>query len=435
MSASSLLLTLLALAGTTPAEADRARIQAKAEGKVSQTLADRGLRVGGTTCRRSGGWSCRWRAADEIAGWTYRCDGAASLPAGLGAVDVERCHRRAPVLAPLDAEPTTPAFGFNEGWRERPDLLDEGQAAGADTNRFVVSWMSVQPRRDVSRWDLYDPIYDSMLEAGARPVLVLISAPCWAQAAPPGPCREEREAARPPARRHVADFARFAAAAAKRYPEALAIEIWNEPNSGAFWRARRPDPALYAEMLAAARRAVGRDRSDLPVVSGGLAPFGSTRDDHFAAHEFLDRVYRATPGSSGAIADAIAVHPYPGDGRTPTRRVRTLLAQAKAVQIRHGDAHTPLWVTEVGLSTSSAERVSELGQARGLVAIYEILRRVPGVPVVLFHRLTDLREGPSSPESGWGVLEAGGAAKPAYCSLAGAVAAASGADLSAPEGC
>ena len=40
---------------------------------------------------------------------------------------------------------------------------------------------------------------------------------------------------------------------AQRYPEAAAIEIWNEPNVHWFWRPR-PDPARYTELLVEALR-------------------------------------------------------------------------------------------------------------------------------------------------------------------------------------
>ena len=56
------------------------------------------------------------------------------------------------------------------------------------------------------------------------------------------------EAAQDPVEKHLL-LAALCAALAQRYPEAVAIESWNEPNLWAFWRPQ-PDPDMAARLTA-----------------------------------------------------------------------------------------------------------------------------------------------------------------------------------------
>jgi hypothetical protein len=85
---------------------------------------------------------------------------------------------------------------------------------------------------------------------------------------------------------------------------------------------------------------------------------------------------------------------------------------------------TPIWVTEVGLSTAGPFPYSLDDQARGLRLIYRRLERMPDVPAIVVHRLIDGPKKLETAESGWGVVHRDLTPKPALCSLATARGAA-----------
>ena len=75
----------------------------------------------------------------------------------------------------------------------------------------------------------------------------------------------------PPAENYLPHFSWFAALVAQRYPEAVAIESWNEPNLWAFWRPQ-PDPGMAARLTAWVNAGVDLVDPGMPVILGGLSP-------------------------------------------------------------------------------------------------------------------------------------------------------------------
>jgi hypothetical protein len=92
------------------------------------------------------------------------------------------------------------------------------------------------------------------------------------------------------------------------------------------------------------------------------------------------------------------------------------------VKERHGDAATPLWVTETGISTTGFDerfRRTEADQATGIVDLYRRLKPEPDVNAILINSLVDQLADPG--ENGFGLVRADLSRKPAYCALAMAV--------------
>ncbi len=313
---------------------------------------------------------------------------------------------------PEPAREQKPHFGYNEDWGTQAELLDEAAASGADTIRSNLAWPDVEPEPGSYDWSRYDELYGQALDLGLRPLWVLANAPCWAYGEPPG-C--ETVPGHPPDSAHIADYAHFAALVAERYPEARGIEIWNEPNLDRFWVGEPPNPEHYAALLIAAYDAVKKANPKMPVLAAGLLPAGETTDGKIAYAEFLTRTLDA--GARGQF-DAVAVHPYPFFSEEPVRRVGAILNNTREVLERNGEGETPIWVTEVGISTSGPAPFSPEAQAEALVGIYEFLKAQPDVPVIIFHRFVDVEGIEGARESGWGVLTSDGDQKPAYCAMA-----------------
>jgi hypothetical protein len=310
-----------------------------------------------------------------------------------------------------------PLFGYNEEWANDLDKFGLAAAGGADVARAVISWQVVEQRPGRRNWERYDPVYERMVEAGIRPIWVLADAPCWAWKEKPSKCPKRDPVARAPSSEHDDDWADFAADVVERYPETAAVQSWNEPNLVDFWKPR-PDVERAAEMTAAVNDAVEKVNPEVPVLFGGLAPLYETIPEkrEVAYDEFLRDAYEAVGRGHW---DAVAMHPFPrfrnhggflDDIVDHIKTVRAALAKSRA-------RGTPIWVTEIGLSTAGSFPYTEEEQADGLVRIYERLAAMRDVPAIIVHRLIDMPANRRA-ESGWGVIRENREPKPAYCALA-----------------
>jgi polysaccharide biosynthesis protein PslG len=361
---------------------------------------------------------CNWRAEGNLPGGVpYRCAGQARYTVAERSWRIERCRNMLLPRIPLTEEPGPhPLFGYNDGWSDLGvQWLDMLRASSAVVAREGLAWRGVEGSRGNFDWQRYDQIYGQMLDRGIRPIFGLISAPCWAQGKP-ARCRRGKDQIHP-SPSHYDEFARFAALAAQRYPLALGLEVWNEPNWKVFWGGK-PDPRAYGQMFKAAARAIHEANPQMPVLTAGLSPHANTSRQATAFPRFLKRIYKS---GAAKLADAISAHPLPSVSYRGgyIDRVRMQLGQIQRVMSRHHDRSTPIWVTETGVSTTGSEPYSQVEQAKALVDIYTTLRRVHNLPVVVFHRFRDA-PGEKAKEAGWGVVTSSGQRKPAFCAIAAA---------------
>jgi hypothetical protein len=287
--------------------------------------------------------------------------------------------------------------------------------AGATTFRYVVDWRLVQPEPQTWHWSFYDAAYRALVARGIRPLLTIAWAPGWARS-------EERsctsqDCTYPPHPGHDVEWREFARKVAQRYPQAAAIEVWNEPNLTYSWKPW-PDPARFTQLLRLAYAGVKQARPDMPVVAGGFGNLQSAHETGIPFELYLKRVYAA--GARGRM-DAIGIHPYPGGAGD--RILDATLRQARAVRDAAGDRGTPLWATEIGLTTTGRVGiVSEEVQASELVRMYRKLAAMEDVEAFIVHTMVEQRAPFLAGElQGYGVLRLGSLRpKPAYCALAAA---------------
>ncbi len=236
---------------------------------------------------------------------------------------------------------------FEEGEFERL------RAAGADAVRTTFQWAEVQhgllPLYD---WRKYDALMEQAAEERVSILPLLIGSPEFAAPLSSQP---------PTSFITKLMFAGFASAAVERYghggsfwdshPELPYMpiegwEVWNEPNLPSFWTAGQPDSREYAQLLVLIGRAIKLADPRAKVVLAGLAHPKTERVT--SAPEFLAELY-AFPVVREAF-DVVAVHPYAATVQGVDRK----LAQVRAVMARNGDAHKPLWITELGWSSAGA---------------------------------------------------------------------------------
>jgi hypothetical protein len=391
------------------------RIDRCLNAELYQLLVERGLHVKAILNARVGDHVIKfeWRAEGVWPGDVpYRCKNVARYERDTGEWTLGPCATEITPAAPLLPQPAPhPTFGFNDSWTQPGALAQIGRATaiGAEVARYTIQWSGVEPSRDRYDWPVYDQVYANLVRHGVQPVLIVGYAPCWAQDNP-----RDCSLVGSPSGDEIDEYAEFAAAVARRYPKAFAIEVWNEPNWSHFW-APKPDPLRYSRMVRAAADAVHATGTGVPVILAGNAPLANDWENGkgMSFDGFLRRVY-----DEGGIGRAAAVshHIYFGKVRDRVLTMRQQIGRLRAVMAAHGDGQLPLWITEVGLS--STEETDIDGQGPGLAQIYETLRRIENIPVVIVHRFFEGQDplGPGIDHRG--IIAADGDPKPAYCALA-----------------
>ena len=279
--------------------------------------------------------------------------------------------------------------------------------------RTEVPWSSLQPTGpgviSQASQAYLDRLVSDADAAGITVILNVDSSPCWASAAPAAllrKCRPGRPSVAerwPP--KNPASFAAFVTYLTERYGQDLtAIEIWNEPDqANELYFAGPHKAARYAAVLRAAYTAIKLVNPHTMVLAGSLVgPNGV----------FLRALYAA--GIKGYY-DALAVHFY-------TLTVASLRS-IHEVQLANGD-HTPLWLDEFGWSSCWPRHkidheqacVTPAVQAQNIRSIFGQLSRMPYVAAAVIYKLE------SGAQEEFGMLAAGGRAKPAFSALASALA-------------
>ena len=135
-----------------------------------------------------------------------------------------------PIVSSTPAAPNP--FGFDLRTYAKADILPYVVEAQPKWSRAGdLLWAAVEPERGGGyRWEgmaELDANIARLRSAGIEPLVIIQWSPPWAQSIPGELCS-------PPRPEHIADFARFAAAAAARYSSGpLQVdywEIWNEPD-------------------------------------------------------------------------------------------------------------------------------------------------------------------------------------------------------------
>jgi hypothetical protein len=180
---------------------------------------------------------------------------------------------------------------------------------------------------------------------------------------------------------------------------AAAYEVWNEEDETDFWGAA-VDAGRYASILTAAYPKLKQADPGAKVLLGPLT--GNN-------YNFLGQVYAAGAGSS---FDAASVHTdtaclvdppssfYREDGKV-ARFTFLGFRSVRDVMVANGDAAKPIWMTELGWTTTTstcsrgtwagqkASGVSEAAQAADLKEAYHCLASYPYVETGLWFTLRD----------------------------------------------
>jgi hypothetical protein len=251
----------------------------------------------------------------------------------------------------------------------------------------------------VSAWAKYDDIVAGAGQRNIQIIARLGNPPSWTRAltdtigtnAPPD---------------DFGDFADFATVVAERYRDDIGYyQIWNEPNGNEEWGLQDVDPEGYTELLCLAYDRIKAVDPDAVILAGALTPTVAMDGRNLNDLIYLERMYAA---GAGACFDVMSAQGY-GLWSGPTdKRLRPSVINyphhlfIRDVMVRHGDAHKPIWISEMGWNAAPDSiaplygRVTEEQQGRYAVEAFERARQdwpwVGAVNYWFFKRPTDLEK-------------------------------------------
>jgi len=249
------------------------------------------------------------------------------------------------------------------------EQLQRLRRGGVDSVRIPVVWPLVQASPGGTfDWSGVDKQVEDITLAGIEVLPFLSGAPEWAVPSVfvPGSHGLAKAPRNLPASGAAASgWSAFVSAAVARYgpdgtfwSEHPALpaqpirtwQIWNEENFKYF--VVRPNPAEYGRLLKLSFSAIRAVDPGAQLVLGGLfarpreATFKARPRQAYFATDFLDKLYRTTPGVKSKFA-GVALHPYTSE----YQQLIPDIEEFRAVLQRHHDVGKGLWITELGWSS------------------------------------------------------------------------------------
>lgn len=269
---------------------------------------------------------------------------------------------------------------------------------GAESVRIPFEWAELQPRRNSPiEWAEIDRVIERANLAGLDVLPTVAGAPTWAvhQRRVPGgrgamaPARLPTRGAAAGAWRRLLRLTvlRYGPRGSfwKEHPELRKrpIRFWqigNEPNFKYF--VARPNAAEYGKLVMQSYASIHRTDRGARIVLAGLfgEPAGCRREKRPlspCADDFLDRMYRTTPGLKKRFV-GVALHPY----SRWWQHLRPQIESVRAVLAKRRDAGKGLWVTELGWSSKPPEPNRNAfakgvnGQRNQLRGAFRLLKRM-----------------------------------------------------------
>lgn len=251
--------------------------------------------------------------------------------------------------------------------------------AGVSSVRLPLYWIGAQPKSPYladPNWRGFDREVAIAAREGIRIMPFVWGSPEWAASE-----RGTMPVRTPFQRWAWSDFLR---AAAERYgaegefwEEHTALpylpverwEIWNEENLVTF-SADDPSPARFASLIRISGKALKKVDPGAEVILGGFFGRPLQVPPNVASGDFLARIYRA--GNVKRWFDGVGLHPYVAEARAMGSQLRNL----RRIMRRHGDAATPIYITELGWGSDSGPTRWERGlhgQAAELTRAFEMI--------------------------------------------------------------
>ena len=366
-----------------------------------------------------------------------------------------------PPTAPAQptAVPTVPALQDpNMGFGIQADFITSASVDFTDQARKLrMSWVKQQMRWGVFSpaqgqfdWTGFDRAIGQANAKGLKVMLSIVTAPQWSHPALQ-PTTDDPDAINaPPDDLNL--YAQFVGEVVKRYQGKVhAIEIWNEQNIDAEWRAvpQAVSPEKYVEMLKLASQAIKAVDPNVIVISGALAPTGYFLGGCSAAGcddgPYLKRMvdlgalssvdcvgvhvngYNVPPDKSqkDGFNDPAATFRGPFENPIPSWFFRGTL------ELYHDTAQKPLCVTEFGWATAEGFGVTVKGyewandntlqeQADWTVQAFKLMEQWKYVKLAFLFNMNYAQMSPNKANdrtAAWSIMDVEGNGRPAFEAL------------------
>jgi Big-like domain-containing protein/putative glycosyl hydrolase len=270
-------------------------------------------------------------------------------------------------------------FGIAQGPTLDARDLQSLARAHVHTDRFMLNWGWVQPRSGSSfNWAGPDRLIGALAAHGIRAVPTFWGNPGWVYGSPAHPPLQrprDVQAWKVLLRAAVARYGPGGVYWSTRYRQQYgssasplpitAWQIWNEPNLRKYF-APYPSPTEYARLVQISHDAIKGKDPNAQVVLAGMPGHGDVE-----AWSFLRSIY-SVPGAR-TYFDAVALHPYARD----LDHFRQAIVKMRTVMRGHGDAGTPLWISEIAWGSAPPDgrgiNKGPAGQAQMLRASYRMV--------------------------------------------------------------
>ena len=267
---------------------------------------------------------------------------------------------------------------------------------GVDSIRIGLLWDTIQPQRGGAfEWGPTDAEVEDATKARIEVLPFSYGAPSWAvpSARVPGSTAKAPRQL-PVAGQAKAAWAALLKAAVARYgpggefwsahpdlPERplRTWQIWNEENFKYF--VARPNPIEYGKLVKSSYAAIKAVDRGARVILGGMfawpkeARWNVRPPQAYYAADFLERMYRSTPGLRSKF-NGVALHPYSAN----YKRLNPQIEELRKVLKKNHDAGKGLWITELGWSSQQPSQGNQFakglqGQATQLKGAFSLLRQ------------------------------------------------------------
>ncbi len=244
---------------------------------------------------------------------------------------------------------------------KRQRSLREIQGAGFGLIRQQFPWFEIEvhakgdftDRRNdpngIDAWAKFDNIVELAEAEGVEIMARLDHPPPWSRARPP----EEAGPFGPPDR--VTDYGDYVAAVADRYRGKIRFyQLWNEPNIYPEWGEQTVNPEAFVPFLCEGYDRIKAVDPQAIVIAPAISPTVALNYRDLNNLVFLQRMYDA---GAGACFDVLAAQGYGlFSGPTDYRLRPTVINYPhhlflRDVMVVNGDAHKPIWITEMGWNT------------------------------------------------------------------------------------
>ncbi len=342
------------------------------------------------------------------------CGGGAGTPA----------ERKQTSSQPTGSEPGLGArVGFTVGAAfenvsdvELDSSLADFENIGVGWLRFDMSWDIVQRGGPGNYdWSVFDRIVKAANRHHIKVLPNLAFTPKWARQPA---CADNFKCAP----RDPAQFAAFAAAAAKHYsPMGVDTwEIWSEPNIYGQWMPA-PNVEVYTDLLKKCYVSIKRIEPQATVLPGGIAPAANSNLT-IDPIDFLRRMYR---DGAKDYMDAVNYHPYSYPALPSNTanwnywsKMGDSPGSIRSIMIDNGDGAKKIWATEFGAPTGGP--VAFAGEDLQMYEIKDAIQQFaakPWLATLFIHTYKDPGTAKNNIEDFFGVLRYDGSRKPAYYEL------------------